>query len=327
MEKNTKRIILGASLAAGIFGAAAAASYAVTHKLIKVALDRDAVKNTDKPSYAKRQLRGFEESEEFIEELRLACERLESRKMQQIEIEASDGTRLIGHWYPAENQKRIIIAMHGWRSGWSRDFGSIADFWHNNGCSVLFAEQRGQGISGGEYMGFGLTERYDCARWANWASEQISDSAPIYLAGVSMGAATVLMASNLELPKNVCGIIADCGFTSPHAIWKHVAHNNLHLAYGVLGKIADDLCKRRIQMGSKDFSTTQALKESKIPVIFIHGADDHFVPIEMTYENYKAAVAPKRLLVVPSADHAMSYFTNAEEYEKALISFWQEFDR
>lgn len=327
MDKNTKKIIFGASIGVGIIGAAAAASYAVTHKLIKIALERDAVKNTEKPSYVKRQLRGFEESEEFMEQLRVSAERLEAIQMQRIELTASDGTHLIGHWYPAQDQKRIIIAMHGWRSGWSRDFGAIADFWHNNGCSVLFAEQRGQGVSGGEYMGFGLTERYDCALWARWASEQISGSTPIYLAGVSMGAATVLMASNLELPQNVCGIIADCGFTSPHAIWKHVAENNLHLAYGVIGKIADDLCKRRLQMGSKDFSTTMALSESKIPVLFIHGTDDHFVPIEMTYENYKAAVAPKRLLVVPGADHAMSYFVNTDEYEKAFIDFWKDFDR
>ncbi len=326
MNKNAKRIIIGASVAAGAVAVASAVSYAVTHLLVKVALERDGAKRIENVGYAKKQLRGFEENEEFTEEIRLAAERLEAKELETVKITASDGIQLIGHWYPAQEPKRIIIAMHGWRSGWSNDFGSIADFWHNSGCSILFVEQRGQGRSGGDYMGFGLIERYDCASWAKWINEQKSSTLPIYLAGVSMGAATVMMAANLEMPQNVHGIIADCGFTSPHAIWKHVANNNLHLVYGVIGRIADDLCKRRIQMGSKDFSTVEALSRSDIPIIFIHGTDDHFVPVEMTYENYKAASAPKRLLVVPGADHGMSYFTDAAEYESALKKFWNDFD-
>jgi fermentation-respiration switch protein FrsA (DUF1100 family) len=100
-----------------------------------------------------------------------------------------------------------------------------------------------------------------------------------------MGAATVLMASGLPLPENVHGIMADCGFTSPHAIWKHVAEKNLHLSYGIIGKIASDMCRKKINMGPGDYSTTFALANTDIPVIFVHGSDDKFVPIEMTYEN------------------------------------------
>ena len=53
---------------------------------------------------------------------------------------------LIGHWCPCEEPKRTIVAMHGWRSSWSHDFGLIADFWRNNHCSVLYAEQSGDKI-------------------------------------------------------------------------------------------------------------------------------------------------------------------------------------
>ena len=110
--------------------------------------------------------------------------------------------------------------MHGWRSSWSHDFGLIADFWRNNHCSVLYAEQRGQNNSGGDHMSLGLLERYDCLAWTNWINEKTGKSIPIYLAGVSMGATSVLMASELELPDNVFGIAADSAFTSLHAIWK-----------------------------------------------------------------------------------------------------------
>ena len=142
-----------------------------------------------------------------------------------------------------------------------------------------------------------------------------------------MGAATILMASGLDLPDNVAGIVADCGFTSPHAIWKHVVRDNFHLSYdGIRSAAANDLCRRKIQTAADSYSTTEALRNTDIPVLFIHGSDDHFVPVEMTYENYKACAAPKRLLVVPGAEHAMSYLTDRQAYEKALTEFWESFD-
>ena len=141
-----------------------------------------------------------------------------------------------------------------------------------------------------------------------------------------MGAATVLMAAGLDLPSNIHGIIADCGFTSPHAIWKHVANNNLHIAFGLRGAIADEMLKQKIQMGSDEYSTVEALQSSTIPVMLIHGTDDHFVPVEMTYENYKACAGPKRLLIVPGADHGMSYFVKKDRYEEEIKRFWRDFD-
>ena len=122
-----------------------------------------------------------------------AAKVLEETEHEQVEIAAQDGTGLVGHWFCPENAKRIIIAMHGWRSTWSQDFGAIAPFWFDNDCAVLFADQRGQGNSGGEYMGFGLLERYDCFDWIKWVNERTEEKLPIYLGGVSMGATTILM--------------------------------------------------------------------------------------------------------------------------------------
>ena len=141
-----------------------------------------------------------------------------------------------------------------------------------------------------------------------------------------MGATTILMTAGLELPDNVAGIVADCAFTSPYAIWKHVVEDNLHLSYGIRRAAADALCRRKINMKAKETTTMEALKNTTIPVLFIHGSDDHFVPIEMTYENYKACASEKRLLVVPGAGHAMSYIVDKEKYEDAIRRFWQEQD-
>ena len=78
-------------------------------------------------------------------------------------------------------------------------------------------------------------------------------------------------------------------------------------------------------MGANEYSTLAALEKNRVPVLFIHGADDHFVPVEMTYENYKACTAPKRLLVVPGADHGMSYLLEPEGYQGMMVDFWTAF--
>ena len=180
--------------------------------------------------------------------------------------------------------------------------------------------------SSGDYIGFGLLERFDCLAWAEWVSEHNPDHLPVYLCGVSMGASTVLMAADLDLPEDIHGIIADCGFTSPSAVWKHIATDNLHLPTGINSRMAELVFRRNLDMDWDAWTTVDALKHTSLPVLFIHGTDDHFVSVTMTYENCKACAGPHRLLVVPGADHGMSYFIAKEEYEQALKNFWQEYD-
>ena len=174
-------------------------------------------------------------------------------------------------------------------------------------------------------MAFGLLERYDCLDWLNWLQEHAGPDVPIYLAGVSMGAATVLMTADLALPDRVHGIMADCGFTSPDAIWRHIAQNNLHLPYAMNRRLVDDMVRRRIS-GFGRQSTVDALKKTRVPVLLIHGTEDHFVPVEMTYQNYVACASPKRLLVVPGADHGMSYLVDRPLYQSTTLAFWRDFD-
>lgn len=311
---------------AAVSGTAVATSICsaiMTRYLTKLALDREV---PDIMKQIEKRVAGSLASNEFIMALQEEGKQLAGKKHEIVEIVSTDGNRLVGHWFPQNHPKRVIIAMHGWRASWYRDFGMVSRAFEKNGCSVLYAEQRGQNLSDGEYMGFGITERYDCLAWANWVNHNISENLPIYLCGVSMGATTVLMASGLDLPQNVCGIIADCGFTSPYAIWKHVANRNLHISFGIRGKVANAIFKRKNQVAADDYSTIDALKVGQIPVILIHGTEDHFVPVEMTYENYKACIAPKRLFVVPGAGHGMSYYMESDAYECAIQEFWKEYD-
>lgn len=325
MKDKLKKQLRFLGLTAGAAAVSAISSYFTTKYMMKVALDREVPKA---PKGAEKLIMGPGPGQDFIDAMMSASDRLENTPNETVTLTAHDGIQIVGHWIPCENPKRVLIAMHGWRSSWHRDFGLIADFWHQNSCSVLYAEQRGQGESGGDSMGFGLTERYDCLDWVRWVNSRVGDKMPVYLCGVSMGAATVLMAAGLDLPKNVCGICADCGFTSPGAIWRHVMNNNVHIFYsGLMNAVANEICKQKTEFGASDCSTVDALKNTDIPVFLAHGTDDTFVPVKMTYENYKACAAPKKLLIVPGADHGMSYYVEKENYEAAVLDFFDSCER
>lgn len=323
MDKRMKSILIGSGIAAAGAVTVMGATRLTSDYFVRIALDRGGA-----PSFEKRmgKLTGSPLTPDVQAQLKHKANHL-ALCCTDARMKTEDGLTLIGHWRPCVSPKRVIIAMHGWRSGWSRDFGMIADFWHENHCCVLYPEQRGQGGSEGDYIGFGMLERHDCRAWIDWVNRKTEGKLPIYLAGISMGATTVLMTAGMELPDNVHGVIADCGFTSADAIWRHVAKHNLHLNYSLYAASANSGCRKRLRMGAGDYTTLDALAECEVPVLFIHGTDDRFVPIEMTYENYKACAAPKHLLVVPGANHGMSYRVDRAAYEKAFLDFWGRYDK
>lgn len=322
MNKIAKRVLIGSGVTAAALVLAESARQGAANYMVRVALDR---KVPPHPARVERRMIAGCTNQDMLMQLHKAGADLSVLPHETVRTFSKDGTTLVGHWYPVEQPKRIVIAMHGWRSAWDNDFGIVASFFKNNHCSVLYAEQRAHGNSGGEHMGFGLTERYDCLDWIHWVNKTTGGNLPIYLCGVSMGASTVLMATGLRLPKNVRGVIADCGYTSPVDIWKHVAKQT-HFSYGIYGGPVGRIAKKRLHMATDAASCPDALAKSTVPVLFVHGTDDRFVPIEMTYVNYKACASPKRLFIVPGAEHGMSYLVDPKGYEAAIQAFWAEFD-
>ncbi|MBQ4273762.1 MAG: alpha/beta hydrolase, partial [Clostridia bacterium] len=157
-------------------------------------------------------------------------------------------------------------------------------------------------------------------------NERTEQKYPVYLAGVSMGASTVLMTAGLELPENVKGVIADCGFTSAYDEWRYVVKDNMKLSYGLRGLMIDRICQKKINTNSKNITTITAMRKTQLPILFIHGTDDKFVPVRMTYENYKSCNAPKELLIVPGAIHGQSYYLEKEKYEVVTKKFWEKYN-
>lgn len=181
--------------------------------------------------------------------------------------------------------------------------------------------QRSHGESEGKYICFGVNERYDVLSWCNFLSEKYPGM-PIVLDGVSMGASSVLMASGLNLPDSVKGIIADCGFTSPFEIFKWVSRASYGLSPFPFVYTMSAVTRFVAGFDPK-YSTKKALEKNTLPVFFAHGEADTFVPCSMGCDNYEAALknCDAVLFTVPEAEHGMSFLRDREGYLAALDKF------
>ena len=177
------------------------------------------------------------------------------------------------------------------------------------------------GRSEGRTITFGIRERHDVLTWVNYVNERFGPDVRIILAGVSMGASTVLMASGMDLPKNVVAIVADCPYSSPKEIICKVARDkglNDRLVYPLIKLSAKIFANLDIE----EASPIEAVKTSKTPTILVHGTDDRYVPYEMGKRVFEACSAQnKKMLSIEGAGHATSYFTKMEFYVKTLNDF------
>lgn len=241
---------------------------------------------------------------------------------EDVFITSFDGLRLHAKFYAASERKAPVqIMFHGYKSSAERDFCGGLREGIDGGFNVLLVDQRAHGESEGKYLTFGVNERFDCLSWASYAAERFGNDVKIYLYGISMGASTVLMASALPLPKSVSGIVADCGYTSPKAIICSVLRDH-HVPAAPVYAVAKLGARLFCGFDLDSASAPDALRRSHIPVLFIHGDDDRFVPCRMSRENFEASAAEhKKLLIVHNAGHGLSYMLDRPAYLSALHSF------
>ena len=240
---------------------------------------------------------------------------------ERIGVETRDGLKLVGYMYEPENKsENTIICFHGYSAYGHKDFSSQLPFMLSLGLNVLLVNLRGHGESEGNDIGFGVLDRYDTALWVNKINE-IHPRGSIFLYGVSMGAATVMMSSDLPMPLTVRGIIADCGFTSAKEVIKHMVSEIMHLPSHPTVEIISYFTHKRIGYRLDEADARISLSKTRIPVLFIHGAKDTFVPVSMSKENYDACRSEKQLLIVNDATHASSYYRDQSEYEEHMRSF------
>lgn len=236
-------------------------------------------------------------------------------------INANDGLKLHATYFPVGDEKKVVICFHGYTSKGMSDYIALSGYYLKNGYSMLLVDERAHGESEGEYIGFGYLDRIDALGWIDFITDKCGEDVDILLHGTSMGGATVLMASGLELPKQVKGIISDCAFTSPKYVFTHVLHSMYHLPAFPVIPIASAVNRRTAGYGMDDCNAAREVKRAKVPILFIHGDADTFVPCSMCDEIYENCASPKMKLIVKGASHAESYYKDTAAYENALNEF------
>lgn len=282
-----------------------------------------AVFRTKESRKKKKKREETEFERKYMPLIKSGMQWFKDRAPERVWITSHDGLKLAADCLPAKDAKGTLIVVHGYRSNNFLDFSCVFELYHSWGYNILAVHDRAHGESEGKYIGFGILDRYDVLDWVNYAVENIGGD--IFLDGMSMGATTVLMTSGFDLPENVKGIIADCGFTSPWEECKHVLKQNFNLPAFPLLHSCSVALKWIAGYSLDEYSTLEALKTNKIPVLFIHGSKDSFVPTYMGKQNYDACIAEKEILIIDDAEHAESFLKETERCKQALKNFLDKY--
>lgn len=253
--------------------------------------------------------------------MRKSVENFSSVVNENMEIITSDGLKLKGFLYRTEQPSdKSVICVHGYRGNGIKDMSFIAPFFLSHGYNVLLVDNRAHGASEGNIIGMGVLDRYDILKWTDALLEKTS-SRVIFLYGISMGAATVLMSASLGLPPEVKGIIADCGFTSPWEQFRYLFRHKAHIPPALVLPFVRRFALKIAGYDIKGADTREVLADSPLPVLLIHGKKDAFVPPYMSEQNNEVCNSHHELYLVEAAGHAKSYYTAPKEYEKCLLDF------
>lgn len=260
-----------------------------------------------------------------VQQLHASTRIMEQASSQQVTILSHDGLTLTGHYYHHHDGAPLMILMHGYRSMYLRDCAGGYLLGHGMGMNVLAIDQRAHGQSQGHTISFGVLERRDCLSWIKYANDHFGAKTPIVLYGLSMGAATVLMATDQPIPGNVVAVIADCPYSSPKEIIRKVCADRHH---------SPALCYPFIRIGALVFghfdpeesSAMDALAHTTLPVLLLHGEDDRFVPCDMSRALHTSHAAHTQLVTFPVAGHGLAYVTDPARYEQACFQFLNQID-
>lgn len=237
-----------------------------------------------------------------------------------LKMDAGDGTPLSA--YLLENEEangRWVVICHGYM-GSGGAMSSFAQQFYERGYSLLLPDARGHGRSGGSYIGMGWHDRLDLLDWVGELNENFAPES-ILLYGVSMGGATVLMASGEALPDNVRAIVADCGYTSAWDEFEYQLGALFGLPSFPVMNFASIVTRLRAGYWLGEADALGQVARSTVPILFIHGSEDAFVPVEMVYELYDAAPGDRELVVAEGAGHGSSFTTLGEEYWRIIEDF------
>ncbi|MDR1466936.1 MAG: alpha/beta hydrolase [Oscillospiraceae bacterium] len=246
---------------------------------------------------------------------------LEETPQNDEEITSFDGLKLSATSFKNESSNKWIIAVHGYASNRTRLYDRVQGFFEQ-GFNVLSIDCRGCGKSQGDFMTMGLLDRLDVIDWCKMIIEK-QPKCEIVLYGTSMGGATVMMASgeNEILPKNIKCIVEDCGYTSARNIFCFQLKDQFGLPPFPIINALNLVTKIRAKFDLNQASCIEQLKKNKLPIMFIHGTKDEFVPFDMVHELFKSTNAEKKLYTVNGAGHNCAFKQEPRKYMEKVLEF------
>lgn len=256
----------------------------------------------------------------YGEETRAMVDKLRARAFEEVHIISFDGLRLFGRWYEGKKDSPVAVLCHGYRGSAYRDFSGGSDIFLSLGWNVLLIDQRAHGKSEGSTITFGVKEKYDALDWADYARER-KKGAPVFLVGISMGGATVLMASAMAEERGIKGIAADCPYSSPYEIISKVMVDK-GLKPSLLMPLVSLSAFLFGHFRLKSESAAEAVEKSSLPILIIHGLDDRFVPDYMSREIYERSKGNVEYETFPNAGHGLSYMVDRKRYVDTTVRFF-----
>lgn len=245
-------------------------------------------------------------------------------EVKEWKTKSEDGLSLTAFYYPGNKASHTyVLAVHGYTVD-HRDIAPAIVPFAQKGYHVIAPDQRGRGKSEGDYLSMGWLEKDDVVKWVQ-EIVSFDEQAQIILYGESMGAATVMMASGEALPENVKAVVEDCGYTSAYAMFKAQLKERFGLPEFPFLPAAQVIGNLRAGFDFKDASAIDQIKKTSLPILFIHGGSDDYVPTYMGQELYDAYQGDKQLLIIEGAGHGQSADVDPKLYYDTVFDFLNKF--
>ncbi len=257
----------------------------------------------------------------YIPNIRACREWLVENPHEEVTVLSEDGLKLYGNFFPCEGSDKVVICFHGYTSEGLNDYTTVARFYLEEGYNLLIVDERAHGKSEGTYIGFGCLDRHDAICWIQYVIKRMGEDCKILLHGDSMGGATVLMTTGLKLPPQVKAAVSDCAFTSAWEVFCSVLKNMYHMYPYPVMQISNAMVKRKAGYELDECNAKREVAKATIPILFIHGDSDTFVPCSMVYELHEACASEKKLVVIEGAGHVESCYKEPEKYMGSIRSF------
>lgn len=250
-----------------------------------------------------------------------------AQDFEKMHLSARDGIQLEGNYLAAPKQtNKTVIFIHGYL-GNAFDMGIFSEYYHSElGYNIFIPDLRGHGASEGDFIGFGWPDRLDMIDWMDFLLTEVNPDMEIYVHGLSMGAATALMMSGEELPTNVKGIIADSPYTSVYDLFAYQLERMYRLPAMPILPAMSVVTKWRADYSLKEASALEQVKDAQVPILYIHGAGDTFVPHDMSELLASKTKSEHTLVLFPEANHGESIVLHEHAYYEAVHDFLRSID-